>query len=511
MKKNFILATIFILVATSGSGLFHKLHAAQKVEAKTSTYTLIKDINKIIKFDFVPGTVAVGSSKILDFKVFRAKKEIHLIPKSKGVTNLTVRDTNGDLREDILINITVSDLSGVATDLQGLLNGIEGIDIKIIGNKIMIDGEILLPSDFNRIAAVVSEYDSKEVGVIATLSPVAQKIIATKMEEDLIRSLGGENQVTISVRPLNHQFLIEGMVPSEALKQRATKISESYVPDIFSEYGEREKIIKRIKPPSVLNLLVVNTPPVPEPTPPPPAPPPRVVKITTYYVQLSKDYKRSIAAAWSPSLNDSSGIDFEVTPGAAGVVSKLTGSITSLLPKLQRAKELGQARILQTHTLLISEKEEGKIENVTKIPYPVIGQNGTQGTEFVDVGLLTSLTPKINLGDTNAVEIKVNFQYNALLGYSNTGRPRTQNKTITTTLVVNSGESAAIGGLFGNSMNLGFNKGGSSTDPIFNFLRSKAFEHEKGQFVVFVAPEIVDNSQKASESIKKKFQLKAPN
>ncbi|OGQ35533.1 MAG: hypothetical protein A3F16_02580, partial [Deltaproteobacteria bacterium RIFCSPHIGHO2_12_FULL_43_9] len=466
MKKLFLLP-LAILISTSIVGM--PVYSAQKVEVKTTTYTLIKDVNKTLKFDYVPGTVAVGSSKIVDFKVFRAKKEIHLIPRSKGVTNLTIRDTNGELREEVLINVTESDLSGVANDMQDLLKGIEGIEIKIVGNKILIDGDILLPSDFNRIAAVVNESDSKEVGVIARLSPVAKKIIAEKMEEDLIKSLGGENQVTVGVRALNDQFLIEGMVPSEALKQRATKISESYVPDIFSEYGEREKILKRIKPPSVVNLLAVNPPAEPEPTPPPPPPPPRVVKLTTYFVELSKDYKKNFRFQWAPGSTDGSRVDFSVTPESAGIVSSVVGSITNLIPRLQKAKEMGQARILQTHTLLISEKEEGKIENVTKIPYPVLSKEGNQGTEFVDVGLVTTLIPKINQGDPNAVELKVNFQFNSFQGMIN-GRPKTQNKNITTVLVINSGESAAIGGLFGNALIMGFNRNPASgtTDPIVN-------------------------------------------
>lgn len=508
MNKLFVLSIAILISAAVGVPAY----SAQKMEVKTSTYTLIKDVNKTLKFDYVPGTVAVGSSKIVDFKVFRAKKEIHLIPRTKGVTNLTIRDTNGELREEVLINVTESDLAGVSNDMQDLLKGIEGIEIKIVGNKILIDGDILLPSDFNRIAAVVNEYDSKEVGVIAKLSPVAQKIISEKMEEDLIKSLGGESQVTISVRALSDQFLIEGMVPSEALKQRATKISESYVPDIFSEYGEREKILKRIKPPSVVNLLAVNPPAEPEPTPPPPPPPPRLVKLTTYFVELSKDYRKNFRFQWAPGSTDGSRVDFSITPESAGIVSSVVGSITNLLPRLQKAKELGQARVLQTHTLLVSEKEEGKIENVTKIPYPVLSKEGNQGTEFVDVGLVTTLTPKINQANPEAVELKVNFQFNSFQGLIN-GRPKTQNKTVTTALVINNGESAAIGGLFGNELTIGFNRNpaSGSSDPIINFLRSRDFTHDKGQFIVFIAAEIVDNAQKASEPLKKKFEVQAPN
>ena len=488
------------------------VHAATKVDVKTTNYTLIVGLNKTLRFDFVPGTVAVGSAKIADFKVFRAKKEIHLIPKSRGITNLTIRDTNGDVREEVTLNVTISNLAETANDLQNLLKGIEGIDIKIVADKIFIDGEFLLPQDFNRVIAVVNEYDSKEIGIIAALSPIAQKIISEKMQEDLIRSLGGENEVTVSVRPLNHQFIIEGMVPSDELKLRATKIAESYVPDIFSEYGEREKVIKRIKPPSVLNLLTVNPPAKPEPVPPPPPPPPRIIKVTSYYVELSKNFNKNFNFSWAPGLSDGGGVGFEVGPDQSGIFTKLTGSIRNLLPRLTREKGLGNARVLQTHTLLISEKQEGKIENVTKIPFPVVTKDGT-GTEFVDVGLVTTINPQISEGDPNSIILKVNFQFNTFQGPGEGGRPITQNKTVTTSLVIKNGESAAIGGLFGDQLSMSYNRlpsnVKSSSDPIFNLLRSRDFKHDKGQFAIFIAPEIVENAQQATEPLKKKFQVDA--
>jgi len=512
IKKIIALNLVRIMVIT---GAFSALSpttavgAVEEVKVNKTNLTLIKGVNKTIQLDYVPGTVAVGSSEKVDFKSLRTLKQLHLIAKEPGVTNITIRDTSGKVRDEIFVTVTISNLAGVMNDLQNLMKGIEGIDLKLVGNKIMIDGEILLPSDFNRIIAVVQEYGSEEVGIIASLSPIAQKIIAKKMEQDLTKSLGGENAVTVSVRSLNQQFIIEGLVPSGDLKSRATKIAESYVPEIFSEYGEREKIISKFKPPRILNLLVVKAPPKPEKEPTPPPPPPRLIKVTTYFVELNKNYKKGFSFKWAPGLSEgsNSGVGFEIQPGTSGIFSRVTGTIKGLLPQLNRAKELGHARVLQTHTLLITEKKEGRIENVEKIPYTVVTQEG-QGTEFVDVGLITSLKPTISEGDPKSVEIEVKFQFNSAIPGSG-GAPRTQNKTVSTTLVMKSGQSAAIGGLFGNDMSLGFNKQLPSTtgDPIINLLRSKDFNHSKNQFVIFVSPEIVDDAQEASKEMKQKFTI----
>ena len=51
-----------------------------------------------------------------------------------------------------------TDLQKVAREIQALLQGIEGIQVKILNNKVVVDGQILLPSDMKRIHSVVKQY-----------------------------------------------------------------------------------------------------------------------------------------------------------------------------------------------------------------------------------------------------------------------------------------------------------------------------------------------------------------
>ena len=203
----------------------------------SSSRDLIKDVSETLNLDYLPGNIFVANPKVCNFVALREQKQIILIPTGEGTTSLTIQDTAGKIRHKIKIFVKASDLARVANELRKLLGNIEGIEIKVIGKKVLIDGEILLPKDFNRIVAVANQYDPKqEVGIIASLSPLAQKIIAEKMEED-IHKLGSSFK-EVRVRAVNQRFLLEGTVDrggTDGMRNAkiAVETAKTYVPDIF--------------------------------------------------------------------------------------------------------------------------------------------------------------------------------------------------------------------------------------------------------------------------------------
>ncbi len=124
-------------------------------------------------------------------------------------------------------------------EIKGLLADIEGIEIKLINNKVVVDGQILLPKDLNRVYSVVSQYPDMASSLV-TLSPLAQKKIAEFIERDI-------NNPEIHVRPVNEKFILEGVANDEAEKQRAEIIAKTYVPDTIVEAAEAGGVIKKRK------------------------------------------------------------------------------------------------------------------------------------------------------------------------------------------------------------------------------------------------------------------------
>jgi pilus assembly protein CpaC len=299
---------------------------AKKVPKKFITLTigLTQDEN----LSFIPKGVQFKGTYRTVTKVFLARglKMLRFSPYKVGTATLTLHDQNERKIFEYIITVRKSSLQKVAREIRALLGEIEGITVKIINNKVVVDGEILLPRDMNRIYSVVSQY-GKQASSIVSLSPLAQRKIAELIERDI-------NNPEVHVRAVNSKFILEGVANDPSEKQRAEIIAKTYVPDVIIEAAEQGGIIKKRKVDAVINLLTVK--PAPE------ARPGKIIQVVVHYVELSKDYERGFRFQWTPTIEDGSKMRIQqggngVSPG--GVVSSLTAVVSNLLPRLNWAKQ----------------------------------------------------------------------------------------------------------------------------------------------------------------------------
>ncbi|MGE3973868.1 MAG: pilus assembly protein [Bdellovibrionales bacterium] len=437
----------------------------------------------------------VGDFKrIVKVSLNKKERKLRFDPIRVGTGTLSVMDERGRKVFDYLITISKGQLSQVMREVKGLLADIEGIEIKIINNKVVVDGQILLPKDLNRIYSVVSQYPDMASSLV-TLSPLAQKKIAEFIERDI-------NNPEIHVRPVNEKFMLEGVANDEAEKQRAEIIAKTYIPDTIVEAAEAGGIIKKRKLDAVINLLMVKPGAEPEPG--------KIIQLTIHYVELQKDYTKGFRFQFTPDVSDSSRVDFSSggrEPG--GVVSQITATVSNLLPKLNWASQHGHARVLQSSTIIVQDGKEGKLQSTTSVPYQVVGQGGLPSTSFQDAGIITSITPKLISSKSDTVDMKIDFALKSLLGITDKG-PMISNSAIQTIVSVRSGQSAAIGGLVSSSSGADYNKlpKNVSENPIISLYASKSFRRNQSQFVVFITPIVKSSASAGSERIKQKFRLK---
>ena len=86
-----------------------------------------------------------------------------------------VKDKNsGQLLYEFRIDVRQTSLVKIAREIRGLTADITGIAIKVINDKVVIDGQILLPRDMKRIHTVVKQYGNMASSIV-TLSPIAKK------------------------------------------------------------------------------------------------------------------------------------------------------------------------------------------------------------------------------------------------------------------------------------------------------------------------------------------------
>lgn len=424
-----------------------------------------------------------------------AVDSLRFTPKREGLCTFTLKEmTTGKIVAEYRIEVRKSRLDAVVREMQSLLGDIEGITIKIVNNKVIVDGQILLPRDMNRIYNVVSQFGDQASSLV-TLSPLAQKKIAEFIARDI-------NNPEIEVRAVNDKFILQGVASSEDEKNRAEIIAKTYVPAIIIEKSEMDGIVKRPKPANdgVINLISVKAA-----APPPPG---KIIQLVVHYVELKKDYSKGFRFQFTPEIADGSSLTVATgdrNPG--GVGTSIMATINNLIPKLNWAKSHGHARVLESTTMIVQDGRTGTINAYSDIPYQIATENG-QSTGFKPVGIASKITPVILGERSDSISLDINFKIDALLNVTAAG-PLTSTNSIETAIVVRSGQSAAIGGLIKSRANTAYNNPDNvPRNPIISLYASKDFQRNQSQFVVFVTPIIKSSASAGSEKIKKKFRLR---
>ena len=304
------------------------------------------------------------------------KNSIRFKPKKKGVGSLVLKEGKEILKR-YTVSVQETDLNQIAHEIKSLLGEIDGIEIIIINNKVVVDGEIFIPRDIRRISNVVGQYGSKAVSLV-TLSVSAQNKVAQFIE----REIGNPN---ITVKAANETFILRGTVSNEKEKTDAFVIAQLYVPDVVLDPAVGKAIRERVKKQPIINLIQVNPPPKKE------AKQNKLIQLIVHYVELDKDYTDQFRFQWAPKIEEST----EVTLGSQ-VGSIITGTISNFLPKLNWAKQFGFARVLNSSNIIVENGEEGSITSNTIIPFGSLsGDGGSTKISEGREGITLRITPNI--------------------------------------------------------------------------------------------------------------------
>jgi pilus assembly protein CpaC len=473
-----------------------------EVEAKTSKPKKKEYLNLSVgvyydqSLEGVPKDIEIDGTfrKVTRIQWNSNSRTLRFYPRTQGVGTVIIKHPKtGSVLAEFTVDVKKTDLQKVAREIQDLLQGIEGIQVKIFNNRVVVDGQILLPSDMKRIHSVVKQYGAQATSLV-TLSPIAQNKIAQFIEKKI-------GNPEIRVNAVNGKFILEGFANSRDEKDKAEIIAKMYVPDVIVDEAVADKKVLERKVDVVINLITLRAPPEGEP--------PKIVQMVVHYVELQKDYSKSFRFQWMPDIGDTSTVQFQTGgQNPASLTSTITGTISNLLPKLNWAKQHGFARVLQSSSVTVEDGKPGVINSITRLPYQVVNAQGQPSTNFEETGIRTNVTPQIMGARSDSVKLALNFAVKSLLSYSDQG-PLTASREIQTVLHVRSGQSAAVGGLITNDSGTNYNKlpANVSTNPLISLYASKDFRRNQSQFVVFVTPIIKSSASAGSEKIKKKFRL----
>lgn len=186
----------------------------------------------------VPGGVkkiAVGNPSVADAAPGSDGKSITISAVGSGSTEIRIEQETGP--EMVVSLRTVEDLKGVADELKQLLAGVEGISVKAIGSKIVVDGKITTMSDFERVTQITEAYS----GLILNLS----KLDRQELNEFVAKAIKSDIGIdTVTVKVSGDTATLGGIVFDEADVKKAAELAKLRVPNVVNLIQVQEVMIE---------------------------------------------------------------------------------------------------------------------------------------------------------------------------------------------------------------------------------------------------------------------------
>ncbi len=447
---------------------------------------LVKDRPQSLDFDYDIGEIALGNPGVVAVVADRERRRIVMSPLEAGETALLVFDSAGRQRDNIQITVASADLDEFVKDLGFLFRDIEGLQFRRVGRKVIIEGEVYLKSDLDRIREVIRGNDF--VVDLVTLSQDTQRILARRIKDEI--SING-----VEVATTKDRIVLKGEVSSEDESKRAEKLAAIYVDQA-----------------AIVNALSIN----PRKSAARSA---KLIQVTAYFVELNKSFLRNFNFSWTPIANVTAGYQ-------TGSRFQFVGILTDFIPKLNTAKALGVARVFENPTVSVKSGEAATVSSGGSVFVPIPDKGG--GTQFSDpkeTGVTLNVTPSAD--DRDSVDLKVSVEVSKLGAGPTEGSFVINRSRLNTSHFVRSGETVALGGVLRSAFTdvkdappsqpfafqpLGAGEGqgvSSSFGNIFQIFKSRSATADKTMFIVFVTPEILMSARDSSRSLREQMNLRS--
>ncbi len=448
----------FTQVAALGALL--TLFAAGSARAQDgSTINLGVGTQKVIT---VPGItrIALGDPSIADVKII-GNNQILIIGQSEGKTTLLVWKSSGQ-RVSYLVTVRKQDPNEVIAEIKKLLGEIEGVTVRMVGDRIYLDGQAYTTADAERIDQVVSLYPN--VKSFVKIAPNAKKLVAQNLNAAFQKA--GLHNVQANV--VGATIFLEGSVESQQDLQKAELITKAI--------GEK-----------VENLLVVGIK--------------RMILSEVQFVEIRRNGKDRYGIKYPTDITGSvaatATINQELFPSSFGQgTGRLNISGGSEFSVGFQAND-GYGRLLAQPKLVCASGEKAEFIAGGEVPIPLITTNQFT-VEYKPYGVILNLRPTADRNGNIQTEIEaeaseIDTSVAVSIGGSST-IPGFRTRKVKTNVTVRHGETIVLSGVFSHDEQKAISKlPGLGHIPIIGELfKNRAFDSTKRELVIFVTPRIVN-------------------
>ena len=195
------------------------------------------------------------------------------------------------------------------------------------------------------------------------------------------------------------------------------------------------------------------------------------------------------------TVNDRYMVNLPVANPAGRFALTLLNSNYVVDLELTAAQQEGRGEVVSAPRVITANGKEAVIEQGTEIPYQESASSGATTTQFKKAVLSLTVTPQITPDDRIILDLTVKKDNVGKLVSSATGGqvPSIDTRTITTSVVVNDGQTVVLGGIMETEKRDSVNKVPFLGDVpgLGIFFRSKTKTDNKNELLIFVTPKIL--------------------
>jgi type IV pilus assembly protein PilQ len=185
--------------------------------------------------------------------------------------------------------------------------------------------------------------------------------------------------------------------------------------------------------------------------------------------------------------------------GQGGALGLSLGSLAgnfNLAVRLSAFETTGHVRIISSPRILTLDNHAATISQGTSIPYSQVSAQGVQ-TAFQEAKLSLAVTPHVTSDGAVAMDVSVTRDEPDFNQTSARGDPTILKRNADTSLLVQDGHTAVIGGIYTRNTGVGYDRVPFFADiPVIGILfRHSQNRDARNELLIFLSPRIVNRSE----------------
>lgn len=410
----------------------------------------------------VPGIsrIAVGDPSVADVKTV-GNNQVLVVGAGEGKTTLLIWH-GGGRRKSYTVSVKKQDPNETINEIRNLLGNTEGITVRLLGDRIYLDGRAYSAQDAERLQKILSLYPG--VQSLVKVTPNAKELIAQNLNEAFQKSGLRNVQATV----VGSSVLLEGTVESPQDLQKADLIVKAI--------GEK-----------VESLLSVGIK--------------RMILSEVQFVEVRRSAKDRYGLKYPTDVTGTGNLTATVSKGLFGSgpnQGTLGGEVKASSDfSAGFQSNDGYARVLAQPKLVCASGEQAEFLAGGELPIPLITNN--QFTVlYKPYGVILKLRPTADRNGNIQTEIEAETsEVDTSVAVSVGGSasvPGFRTRKVKTSVTVQHGDTIVLSGVFSHDEQKFVSKlpGIGSIPIIGELFKNRGFDSSKRELLIFVQPKVVN-------------------